>query len=144
MAGGDAVCTVSCTTCITVPMSTELTPRIQASWVALHLSASQATNSRVAEAMIKAKEGKIAVRPERLISPLVAIEPKPTPTVMGSISSPVSAGEVPCITRKYIGTKVNSETSTAPWQAASTLLRRIAPLRNRSIGSSGTSVRRSS
>ena len=95
-----AFCTVTCTTPITVPMNRPVKNRKSDSWRVPRSPARRPSATRAATTTINPREGYMAVRPVRLTTRPVTIEPAPMPNISGSISSPVSDAEVPRSTRR--------------------------------------------
>ena len=93
--GPEAVCTVTCTTPITVPMNSPFHSIRMAKPVVPRTCAQNASTTKLAVTSTRPKAGKTDASPVLCISRPVTIAPVPMPTVSGTRTSPVSEGEAP-------------------------------------------------
>ena len=100
MLGPAALCTVTCTTPITVPMNSPTSPSIAESCEPVRSGSRKPIAVSSEAATINPTEGKIAVYPVRLTARPVRIDPNGTLAVTGSNDRPIVPASQPSPTRR--------------------------------------------
>ena len=99
-AGPAAICTVTCTTLMTVPRNSAIRPSEADRSMGRNCGEKSAIVVSPSTTKTRPQDGMMAVRPVRLTMRPVMSEPTPMPTVMGTSSRPVSPAEASCTTRR--------------------------------------------